>query len=143
MEYIIKNGLFKHQLDSKDKLVAVKLFVNGWAITDTIGNTKASIHKEENGVKSETWSASFVQEETAALRVAGIKEVVLAHKDGKEFHFLKEKGNFLLHQEDKTWKIEGVESRRSTLDLPKEFTALDAMVLFCILKISNETVGVV
>ena len=143
MEYVIKNGLFKHHLDSKEKLIAVKLFVNGWVVTDSIGNTKASIRREDNGVKCESWTASFIPEETTVLRVPGLKEVTMTNSNGREYHFIKEKGCFLLDQEGKTWRIKGIGSRRSILDLPDEFSPLDAMVLFCTLQIAEEKISVV
>ena len=67
----------------------------------------------------------------------------MKNSNGREYHFIKEKGCFLLDQEGKTWRIKGIGSRRSILDLPDEFSPLDAMVLFCTLQIAEEKISVV
>lgn len=137
MIYTIKNGLFKHTLKtSAKKLVAVKLFTNGWNITDALGNTFDSVLNDEN-IHSDRWSAVMVHEEVQTLlRPPMVSEVILTTEYGvfhlkqmhnRDFCFTTEEGDFI---------IEGLLSRTTNLNLPDCFTALDAITLFCYLQIA-------
>ncbi|MBQ0072294.1 MAG: hypothetical protein KBS81_10665 [Spirochaetales bacterium] len=140
MEHSIKNGLFKHTLEEKETFVAIKLFVNGWAVTDRLGNIKETIRREDGRIQSSTWSAFFVEEEVKALRGGGVKEVHIQKEDGKEYVFTRDNGNYLLGS---GVAVEGIESRKTLLVLPDELSPLDAMVFFAIFRLSEETAIVV
>lgn len=137
MIYTIKNGLFKHTLKtSARKLVAVKLFTNGWNITDAFGNTFDSVLLDDT-IHSDRWSAEMLHhEEQTLLRPPMVSELVLTTEYGV-FHLKQmQSRDFCFTTDEGDFKVEGLLSRNTTLNLPNCFTDLDAITLFCYLQIA-------
>lgn len=141
MIYTVKNGIFKHTLNetaAAQNYVAVKLYTNGWAITNPLGTILDSVlYDGKDGIASNRWKAEMIHEENPAVFRAPIVEELVLTTEHTVLHLHQDRSrSFTFTMGNESYSIDGILSRTATFNLPDDFSPLDAMRLFCFLQIA-------